>query len=505
MKKAIYLIFILAMTACSEKDLDQPMAPNLILGEATDITSSTANLHGTVTLHGEKKSQCTFLLSTSSAFDTNVIKQKATKNEGMIDQQISSLHPRTTYYYKMAVTSGYSTVDSESKKFTTAIETPSGTGGTSDYTDGESLNGNDDESGGGNTGESGGGSDSSGSISSSTKFDCIATLVKAGTLQSLIPEANKYKIKSLKIIGPINGSDVVFFRDMAGIANNKTTDTYTTGGLEILDLSEVLIQDGGETIKYQGDEIYTEMNYFHPLFIQGTTTLKKFVFPKIMTSALLSGYDNTHLEYFEVPQGNTLFTSSNGIVFGNSGKWLEIYPPYMAKDSYEIPAEVTLIQGCAFRGVCKLKEIIIPNTVNSIYSGAFQYFKCMEGSSFSITIPPSVTLLDGMVFSSSTFKTINIQAKATTLGERIFQGCKNLEKVTLSSSLKTINEHAFENCPNLKEIHLLSTKPPTVNNTLNSQFSNANKVNCVLYVPKGSLSAYKAATIWGDFTHIVEE
>ena len=132
MKKTIYLIFILAMTACSEKDLDQPMAPNLILGEATDITSTTANLHGTVTLHGEKKSQCTFLLSTSSAFDTNVIKQKATKNEGMIDQQISSLYPRTTYYYKMAVTSGYSTVDSESKKFTTAIETPSGTGGTSD-------------------------------------------------------------------------------------------------------------------------------------------------------------------------------------------------------------------------------------------------------------------------------------------------------------------------------------------------------------------------------------
>ena len=179
------------MTACSEKDLDQPMAPNLILGEATDITSTTANLHGTVTLHGEKKSQCIFLLSTSSAFDTNVIKQKATKNEGMIDQQISSLYPRTTYYYKMAVTSGYSTVDSESKKFTTAIETPSGTGGTSDYTDGGSLNGND--------GESGGGSDPSGSISSSTNFDCIATLVNAGTLQSLISEASKYKIKSLKI------------------------------------------------------------------------------------------------------------------------------------------------------------------------------------------------------------------------------------------------------------------------------------------------------------------
>ncbi len=505
MKKTIYLIFILAMTACSEKDLDQPMAPNLILGEATDITSTTANLHGTVTLHGEKKSQCIFLLSTSSAFDTNVIKQKATKNEGMIDQQVSSLSPQTTYYYKMAVTSGYSTVDSESKKFTTAIETSSGTGGTSDYTDGGSLNGNDGESGGGNTGGSGRGSDSSGSISSSTNFDCIATLVKAGTLQSLIPEANKYKIKSLKIIGPINGSDVVFFRDMAGIANNKTTDTYTTGGLEILDLSEVLIQDGGEAIKYQGEERYTEMNYFFSLFIQGTTTLKKFVFPKIMTRISFSGYDNTHLEYFEAPQGEIPYTSSNGIVFENFGKWLAIYPPYMAKDSYEIPAEVTSIQINAFKGVRKLKEIIIPNTLKSIRSAAFQNFQCMDGSSYAITIPSSVTSLDMNLFTFSTFKTINIYAQVSTLEQYLFRGCENLEKVILSSSIQTINEHAFEDCPNLKEIHLLSTKPPTVNNTLNSQFSNANKANCVLYVPKGSLSAYKAATIWGDFTHIVEE
>lgn len=67
-------------------------------------------------------------------------------------------------------------------------------------------------------------------------------LVEAGRLKTIIPEEEKYNITTLNLCGEINGDDVAFIRDMAGIDGDfKATD----GKLEVLDLTNVRVVEGG--------------------------------------------------------------------------------------------------------------------------------------------------------------------------------------------------------------------------------------------------------------------
>ena len=67
-------------------------------------------------------------------------------------------------------------------------------------------------------------------------------LEKAGTLQSKIGDTKKYKITNLKIMGEINGTDLLFIRKMAG---RDETGSSTEGKLATLDLSGSKIVKGG--------------------------------------------------------------------------------------------------------------------------------------------------------------------------------------------------------------------------------------------------------------------
>ena len=71
----------------------------------------------------------------------------------------------------------------------------------------------------------------------------VVSLDKAGTLSEKISSAEKYEITNLKISGPLNGTDFILLRDMAGMdqENNKSNGT-----LETLDLTDASIVKGGE-------------------------------------------------------------------------------------------------------------------------------------------------------------------------------------------------------------------------------------------------------------------
>ena len=45
----------------------------------------------------------------------------------------------------------------------------------------------------------------------------VVSLDKAGTLSKKISSAEKYEITNLKISGPLNGTDFILLRDMAGM------------------------------------------------------------------------------------------------------------------------------------------------------------------------------------------------------------------------------------------------------------------------------------------------
>ena len=77
----------------------------------------------------------------------------------------------------------------------------------------------------------------------------------------------------------------------------------------------------------------------------------------------------------------------------------------------------------------------------------------------------------------------------------------SLISVTLPSSIISIGKKAFEDCPNLDFIKCLGAVPASASD---DSFDQGVYQNTTLYVPLGSLEAYRAANGWKNFLNIVE-
>jgi hypothetical protein len=85
-------------------------------------------------------------------------------------------------------------------------------------------------------------------------------------------------------------------------------------------------------------------------------------------------------------------------------------------------------------------------------------------------------------------------------------GCSGLTSVTIPNSVTSIGNDAFSYCNRLTSIFCLNHEPPTCTQYYGNytQFNSVNKSNCIVWVPKGCVAAYKAANGWKDFMNIKE-
>ena len=198
-----------------------------------------------------------------------------------------------------------------------------------------------------------------------------------------------------------------------------------------------------------------------------------------------------------------------------------------------IPNSVTSIGWGAFERCHGLTSITIPKSVISI--GDLPFYYCAEFKEFIVSKQnPKYLAIDGVLFDKNKTTLILFpEAKSadsymvpngvTSIGEYAFSDCRRLTSITISNSVISIREaafaeclyltsitlgnsvasierSAFEACSELTEIYSKNPIPPTIE--LNSF---ENQTTCKLYVPKGSLQAYKEATVWKDFVNIIEE
>lgn len=249
--------------------------------------------------------------------------------------------------------------------------------------------------------------------SSITRVGNTITLTEAGTLSQVISAAEKDTITSLKIIGPLNGDDIRFIREMAG---SGVRGNATEGKLVDLDISEATIVEGGDM--YYNDtanlgECYTENDVLGN-FMFSYTKLQRILPPVNITSI-----------------GNSAFRFCESLT------------------DVVIPEMVASLGDYAFSFCIKLTDINLPETITSIGFEAFSACNLLN----NIIIPESVTTIGDFAFSDChTFTKIIIPDNVTSIGAYTFQRCYNMTEVAIGNGVMSIGNSAFRGCSALQTI-----------------------------------------------------
>lgn len=152
---------------------------------------------------------------------------------------------------------------------------------------------------------------------------------------------------------------------------------------------------------------------------------------------------------------------------------------------------VTSIGIQAFAECSGMTSVIIGNSVTTIGNNAFNYCKSLT----SLTIGNSVTTIGNIAFyNCQSLTSLTIPNSVTTIGNNAFSYCSSLTSVTIGNGITSISDIAFEACSRLTSITINATTPPTIYST---SFDHTN--DCPIYVPSGSVEAYKTAANWSTY------
>jgi len=264
-------------------------------------------------------------------------------------------------------------------------------------------------------------------------------------------------------------------------------------------------------------------------------------------------YGCHNLKEINVDNNNEYYSSTDGILLNKDETELIQWPG--GKEPCYIPSSVTKIAWAAFGGNSRLKNIVIPNSVVEIGTGAFGW-----SGLTSITIPNSVTTIGEMAFQRCHLTSVYIPSSVTTIKTRAFEQAfdmspatvefesieslanilfedkyanpllyaevlyingekikdliipetvtaigaysfyyKELTSITIPATVTAIGCNAFGNCYNCSSVTCLSTIPPV----LDSEVFRV-KETATLYVPHGSISLYQNSDWAQYFANIIE-
>lgn len=169
--------------------------------------------------------------------------------------------------------------------------------------------------------------------------------------------------------------------------------------------------------------------------------------------------------------------------------------------SVNLPATVTCIGEGAF-ALTDITTVNIPDVVTTIPMGCFA--NCTKMT--DIAIPSTVKNIGAMAYYGCTgATTLTLEEGVESIGEMAFFDCNKLTEVCIPASVKTIGNKAFggreSRRSKIEAYHMSSMNPPTLEGVL---YEADESVSPVIYVPAGSVAAYRAAAGWNQLT-IVEE
>ena len=340
-------------------------------------------------------------------------------------------------------------------------------------------------------------------------------LDEAGTLPDKIGSTKKYQITNLKIIGEINGTDLMFIRNMAG--GIDFYDETGQGKLSVLDLSQARIVVGGGPYFYYRHheglsggvrELYVDENdVLGDYMFSGCSALTSLILPSSVTKIGNYAFEN-------LVTLTSLIIPSNVTEIGNSA-----FVNCRGLTSMKIPSSVTNIGDCAFLNCSGLTSLVISSGVTKIGDSAFRNCSGLT----SLVIPSGVTeigffafrncsglislvissgVIDGSAFENcSGLTSLIISSGVTKIDSSAFKNCSGLTSLVIPSGVTEIGWFAFENCSGLTSIYVYAEHIYTSGLVA---FKGCDKNNCKVYVPKGTYDYYIKYSDFRYFKNIEE-
>ena len=165
--------------------------------------------------------------------------------------------------------------------------------------------------------------------------------------------------------------------------------------------------------------------------------------------------------------------------------------------SVSIPESVTVVDGYAFYNCQSLQELTLPESLT--YLGANVFAQC--SSLRKLRIPESITAIQGSAFQGChNLKTIELPSGLTEIGNNAFNTCESLKSITIPARVVSLGEKAFYDCYRMTEAIVLPETPPTCGKDAFSGYDTSYPI----YVPAGSVEAYKSATNWSDYADRIQ-
>ena len=136
-------------------------------------------------------------------------------------------------------------------------------------------------------------------------------------------------------------------------------------------------------------------------------------------------------------------------ITANDGKSVLANTNYNFKELI-LPNTIESIGNRAFLD-CNFTSISLPNSL--MYIGDYAFFGCYKLS--EITLPQELKSIGEYAFCNcGKLESLEIPEKCTSIGQSAFQGCRSLEKIYMSNSVSYLGVYAFSSCTKLVNINI---------------------------------------------------
>ena len=209
------------------------------------------------------------------------------------------------------------------------------------------------------------------------------------------------------------------------------------------------------------------------------------------------------------PTTNGIFSYCSGLTSCTLSRNMTNIPPSMFRGctsltsvggsgsgaSVEIPSNITKISKEAFFQCDGLISVTIPNTISELGGSVFASCDNLR----NVSLPNSITDIPNSTFNDcSSLANIIIPNSVTRIGSSAFYYC-NLYSINIPSGVTLMGDEVFARNSGMTSVTVNAITPPTLGS---NAFDYTN--NCPIYVPSGSVEAYKAASGWSRYASRIQ-